>query len=154
MSSHLQYGARGAMPALDEPGLAAFLACQLDVKVAYLFGSLANGRARLGSDVDIAILLADATDILAVAERRLRLMTAVEQFAKGDVDVVILNRASPLLQHEVLRTRHVIYERTQKARVDFEVLAGKIYADEQYHRDFFTQAIFAELREGRFGGRR
>src|SRR5207302_4717121 len=85
--------------------------------------------ARAGSDVDIAILLAAASDILAVAERRLRLMAAVERFATGDVDVVILNHASPVLQHEVLRTRHVIYERTQTARVDFEVRAGKIYAD-------------------------
>jgi hypothetical protein len=67
---------------------------------------------------------------------------------------VILNNASSVLQHEVLRNRHVIYERSRMARVDFEVRAGKIYADEQPHRDFFMQAIFAELREGRFGGRR
>ena len=134
MSSNLQHGARGAIPALDEPGLAAFLAGQPDVQVAYLFGSLANGRARPSSDVDIAILLADASDILAVAERRIRLMAAVEPFAKGDVDIVILNRASSVLQHEVLRTRHVIYERTQRVRVDFEVLAGKFYANEQYYR--------------------
>ena len=146
--------APGATPQLDEPALAAFLADQPDVVVAYLFGSLAQGRATPRSDVDIAILLADASDIVAAAERRLQLMGAVEPFVRGSVDVVILNHASSVLQHEVLRKRHVIYERSRTARVDFEVRAGKIYADEQPHRDFFMQSIFAVLREGRFGGRR
>ena len=145
---------RGAIPIFDESALAAFLASQPDILVAYLFGSLAQGRARPGSDVDVAILLTDASDVLAVADRRLSLMATAERFATGDVDVVILNNASSVLQHEVLRTRHVIYQRSRNARVDFEVRAGKIYADEQWHRDFFTQAICAELREGRFGGRR
>ena len=146
--------APGAVPQLDEPALAAFLAAQPDIVVAYLFGSLAQGRAKPRSDIDIAILLADTSDILAAAERRLQLNGAVEPFVKGVVDVVILNNASSVLQHEVLRNRHVIYERSRMARVDFEVRAGKIYADEQPHRDFFMQAIFAELRESRFGGRR
>src|SRR5436305_31525 len=121
MTSHFPHKPGRVVPALDEPALAACLADQPDVQVAYLFGSLATGRARPGSDVDIAILLADASDSLAVFERRLRLMETAERFAKGDVDLVILNHASPVLQHEVLRTRHVIYERTQRARVDFEV---------------------------------
>ena len=146
--------APGATPQLDEPALAEFLAAQPDVVVAYLFGSLAQGRATPRSDVDIAILLADASDILAVADRRLQLIGAVEPFVRGDVEVVILNSASSVLQHEVLHKRHVIFERSRMARVDFEVRAGKIYADEQPHREFFTEAIFKELREGRFGGRR
>lgn len=58
-------GVPGAMPKLDEPALAAFLKTQPDVMVAYLFGSLAQRRAKPGSDVDIAILLADALDVLA-----------------------------------------------------------------------------------------
>jgi uncharacterized protein len=153
MATEHEIGA-GVSPQLDEPALAAFLAAQPDVVVAYLFGSLAQGRATPHSDVDIAILLADAPDILAVADRRLQLIGAVEPFVRGDVDVVILNNASSVLQHEVLRNRHVIYERSRMARIDFEVRSGKIYADEQHHREFFTEAIFTELREGRFGGRR
>jgi predicted nucleotidyltransferase len=153
MATEHEIGA-GVSPQLDEPALAAFLAAQPDVVVAYLFGSLAQGRATPLSDVDIAILLADAPDILAVADRRLQLIGAVEPFVRGDVDVVILNNASSVLQHEVLRNRHVIYERSRMARIDFEVRPGKIYADEQHHREFFTKAIFTELREGRFGGRR
>ena len=63
----------------------------------------------------------------------MQLLSDVESFVAGDVDVVILNDASSVLQHEVLRKRHVIYERTRTARIDFEVRAGKIYADEQPH---------------------
>src|SRR5262245_35033724 len=109
---------------VDEAGLAAFLATQPDVLVAYLFGSTVQGRATSRSDVDIALLLADASDVLAVAQRRLQLIAALEPFVGAQVDVVILNNASSVLQHEVLRNRHVLYQRTLGARVDFEVLAG------------------------------
>jgi predicted nucleotidyltransferase len=145
---------RPQFPQVDESRLAAFLATQPDVIVAYLFGSLAQGRATPRSDVDVAIVLADASDALAVAQRRLQLIAALEPFVRGEVDVVILNNASSVLQHEVLRHRHVLYGRDQAARVDFEVRAGKIYCDEQPLRDYFAQVMFDEIREGRFGGSR
>ncbi|RME36982.1 MAG: nucleotidyltransferase domain-containing protein, partial [Thermoflexia bacterium] len=37
------------------PFLLEYLAAQPDVVAAYLFGSVAEGRARLQSDVDIAV---------------------------------------------------------------------------------------------------
>jgi predicted nucleotidyltransferase len=142
------------IPQVDELGLAAFLATQTDVWVAYLFGSLAQGRATSGSDVDIAILLADASDPLAVAQRRLRLLAALEPFVSGQLDVVILNQASSVLQHEVLRHRHILYQRDPSIRADFEVRANQVYTDEAPLREYFAQVMFDEIREGRFGGSR
>lgn len=40
------------LPMLDEAGLVAFLATQPDIVAAYLFGSMAQGRAAAHSDVD------------------------------------------------------------------------------------------------------
>jgi len=51
--------------------LTEYLAAQPDVIAAYLFGSQATGRARAGSDVDVAVLL-DEEDSVARFERRLR----------------------------------------------------------------------------------
>ncbi len=141
-------------PHLDEAALAAFLATQPDVLAAYLFGSFAQGRAAPRSDVDVAILLAGEPDVLTAAQRRLQLTAMLEPFSDRSIDVVILNHASAVLQHEVLRFRHVLYERSRTARVDFEVRVGKIYDDEQPLRDFVAQTLFDEIREGHFGGSR
>jgi len=142
------------IPRLDETGLVAFLTAQPDVVAAYLFGSLAEGRAMPHSDVDVAILLADASDALAAGDRQLQLMGELERFADCEVDVVMLNTAPPVLQHQVLASGRLLYERNRRARVDFEVRAGKVYADLQPVRDFLKRSLFQEIREGSFGGRR
>ena len=141
-------------PALDKNGLAAFLATQPDVIAVYLFGSLAEGRATPHSDVDTAILFADASDPLAVGDRQLQLMGELERFTDRDVDVVILNTAPPILQNQVLRHGRLLCERDRRARVDFEVLTGRVYADRQPMRRFFKHALFSEIREGKLGERR
>lgn len=141
-------------PQVDETGLVDFLATQPDVVAAYLFGSLAEGQATPHSDVDTAILLADASDPVAVGDRQLQLMGELERFADREVDVVMLNTAPPILQHQVLASGRLLYERDRRARVDFEVRASQMYADLQPMHDFFRRALFQEIREGRFGGRR
>jgi predicted nucleotidyltransferase len=141
-------------PRLDETNLITFLATQPDVVAAYLFGSLAEERAMPHSDVDIAILLTDGSDSMAVGDRQLQLMGELERFAGREVDVVILNTAPPILQNQVLRHGRLLYERDRRARVDFEVRAGQIYADFQPARNFFKTALFRETQEGRLGGRR
>ncbi|MEP7199523.1 MAG: nucleotidyltransferase domain-containing protein, partial [Chloroflexota bacterium] len=128
-----------------------YLATQPDVVAAYLFGSLAMGRATTRSDVDIAVLLRDGYDIFALDDRRFQLMGALEPFANCEMDVIILNHVPTLLQHEVVRCRRLLYVGDRAARVDFEVRAGKMYADEQPMRDFFTHVMFKEIDEGRFG---
>jgi predicted nucleotidyltransferase len=133
--------------------LVAFLATQPDVAAAYLFGSLAEGRASPRSDVDIAILLAGAPDLLAAGERQLALMGELEQYADREVDVVMLNTAPPILQHQVLRNGRLLYEGNLKDRVEFEVRAGKVYADLKPLRAFFGQALLREIKEAGLGGR-
>jgi predicted nucleotidyltransferase len=141
-------------PPLDEAGLVNYLATQTDVIAAYLFGSLAGERATPRSDVDIAILFADASDPLAVGDRQLQLMGELEQFTDREVDVVILNTAPSILQHQVLRHGRLLCERDRQARVEFEVQAGKTYADLKPMKDFFTKVLFREIKEVGLGGRR
>lgn len=142
------------LPQLDEAGLVAFLATQPDVVAAYLFGSVAKGDATPHSDIDVALLLADAHDSVALLYRQLQLMTDLEPYANRKIDVVILNNASSVLQFQVLRYGRRLYEKDRAARIEFEVRAGKIYADLKPMRDFFHQATLRELKEGRFGQRR
>lgn len=136
------------------PALLEYLAAQPDVVAAYLFGSVAEGRAHPRSDVDIAVLLAADLDEETRFDRRLRLGWEAESIVGRRTDLVVLNDAPPRLQHQVLKHGRLIYERDQAARVEFEVRAGKIYADLKPMYDFFKAALFREIREVGLGRRR
>jgi len=134
--------------------LRGYLATQSDVVAGYVFGSAAQGRARLGSDVDVAVLLSDELDGETRFMRRLRLGAEVEDIIGRRTDLVVLNDAPPLLQHQVLKHGRLIFERDRRARVEFEVRAGKIYADLKPMRRFFQEALFREIQEVGLGGHR
>lgn len=71
---------------------------------AYLFGSMANGRAHRESDVDVGILL-DRRVHPTTAQRfemRLRLTGRLGAAVARDVDLVILNDAPPQLARHIM----------------------------------------------------
>jgi predicted nucleotidyltransferase len=139
---------------LDIQPLVDYLTTQPDVLAAYLFGSHAAGKARPGSDVDLAVLLSEQ-DASQRFERRLRLMGEVEDaLARRPADVVVLNDAPPLLTYQALREGRLIFERDRAARVEFEVRAGQIYTDLIPMRRFFQEALFHEIKESGLGGRK
>lgn len=131
-----------------------YLAAQPDVVAAYLFGSVAEGRARSQSDVDVAVLLAADLDEEARFDRRLRIGWEVERIIGRQTDLVVLNDAPPLLQHQVLKHGRLIFERDRAARVEFEVRAGKIYADLKPMYDFHARDLLQKIKEVGLVGRR
>ena len=138
---------------VDVTALTEYLAAQPDVIAAYLFGSRVTGRARAGSDMDVAVLL-NEEDSVARFERRLQMMVEVSKVCGREADVIVLNDAPPILQNQVLRYGRLLFERDRRARVEFEVQAGKVYADLGPMRRFFQQALFQEIKEVGLGGRR
>lgn len=101
-----------------------------DVAAAYVFGSVALGRTRPESDVDIGILLGTRLAPRRAFELRLRLMTELGSIlGRSDIDLVILNDASPLLAHRVLATGRLVFERSASERVRFQVRTASRYAD-------------------------
>jgi len=145
----------GDRTTFDELAIALrdYFSSQPDVLAAYLFGSWVAGKARSDSDVDTAVLLSEENGV-ARFERRLRLMNEVSDVCGREADVIVLNDAPPLLQHQVLKHGRLIFERDRAARVEFEVRAGKIYADLKPMRRFFQEALFREIQEVGLGGRR
>lgn len=138
---------------IDKTALAAYFADQPNVVAAYLFGSVARERAHARSDVDIAVLLREGMGPLERGEYLLRLINALWGLCGRQVDVVILNQAPPVLQNQVLKYGHLLYERDRAKRVAFEVRARTIYLDLKPMREFYRRALFEEVKEVGLGRR-
>ena len=75
-----------------------------EVLEAYLFGSHACGQAQPRSDVDVAVYVDEGRAEDGVWGYRAQLATELMAALRvNEVDVVVLNRAPPLLYHRVLR---------------------------------------------------
>jgi predicted nucleotidyltransferase len=101
------------------------------VVLAYLFGSQAEGKAGPISDVDIAVLLGPQVDREQWFQVQLDLIGELTGlFHRNDVDVVILNEATPLLAYQVVRYGRILYEdEAMLPAVDFAAHAVSRYAD-------------------------
>lgn len=73
-----------------------------EVELAVLYGSLARGRPRPDSDLDLAVRWCGAADGLR------RLEAQVGRAARRTVDLVHLDEAPPLLRFEIARGRLLV----------------------------------------------
>ncbi len=110
-----------------------------DIAAAYLFGSVAAGRARDDSDVDVAILYRidppPTLDGLGF-----ELAGEMEKALGRSVDLVVLNGAPVDLAHRVLRTGTLVVDLDRRARIAFEVRTRNEYWDlEPYLREYRQQ---------------
>ncbi|MBI1295517.1 hypothetical protein GC175_11235 [bacterium] len=74
-----------------------------DLIAAYLFGSVAAGKAHKQSDVDVALLFSSALDRDAIFSHSLAVGTLLESNLNTRLDVVALNLAPLLLQFKVFQ---------------------------------------------------
>ena len=120
------------------------------VVLAYLFGSQAEGTAGPLSDVDIAVLLGPEVPRERWGDVQIDLIGDLTSlFHCDDVDVVILNRATPLLAWEVVRYGRRIYEPDPDVRVDFETDAFRRYVDTKPLRKLQLQRLAEWIEERR-----
>jgi hypothetical protein len=130
--------------AFDRPGVVA----------ASLFGSQASGTAGALSDVDLAVWLEPrrSRHQRARLARDLR-ATVAETLATDEVDLAVLNDASPLLRHRAIRDGVRLVERDRDARVRLEARALLDYLDTVPLRATLAAGVERRLAEGRFGRR-
>lgn len=110
--------------------IAGVLRPRAEVLEAYLFGSQAAGRAQAHSDIDVAVYVDEQRTSNSgygyAAELTSALMAGLGTNA---VDVVVLNRAPPVLYHRVLRDGERILSRDLKATTTREGYAFSRYCD-------------------------
>jgi len=129
---------------LKETGDGIAAVCRQDEAIiaAYLFGSYAKGSPRAGSDLDIAVLVKEASvDSFSL----LSLSVLLHRVCNREADVVLLNRAGELLKREVRSTGILVFERDSEARKRFEIMGRKSYEDFLHlHRRYAQRVLYRQ----------
>jgi predicted nucleotidyltransferase len=130
--------------ALDREGVIA----------AMLIGSQARGAVGPLSDIDIAVWHEPGLDPAARLRLRLELATvATRALGTDEVDIVLLNGATPLMRHRAIRDGCRLVERDPKARVRFEARALLEYLDTKPLRAELARGLRHRIEEDRLGRR-
>ena len=94
--------------------LQAYLAGRPEVRLAFVFGSVAADRAGRMSDVDLAVYLDKESD-----EIEDQLQADLERVLKKEVDLVVMNRAPATLSWSAIRRGVPVKTQDRKFFLDF-----------------------------------
>lgn len=110
-----------------------------EISVVYLFGSEASGLSNKQSDIDVAILFqrgkVPSMDMLLEIEDELISLT------KREVDLVVLNDATPIIRMQVLKKGKKIAEHDRKDTNSFFVRTLNEYDDLKQVRSVIEKSI-------------
>ncbi|HXU31160.1 MAG TPA: nucleotidyltransferase domain-containing protein [Thermoanaerobaculia bacterium] len=112
-----------------------------NLALAVVFGSLARGALRRGSDVDIGLIVDENSP-----EVRLRLEVDFGRAAGRPVDLIFLDQAPPLLRFEIAREGQVLLERRPYLWADFKAKAMRDWWDWAPYARRIQAAAVARLR--------
>jgi predicted nucleotidyltransferase len=128
--------------ALDREGVVA----------AMLIGSQARGNAGPLSDIDVGVWHEPDLDPSQRLSLQLGLAVAAgSALGTDEVDIVMLNRAPPLLRHRAIRDAVRLVERDPKRRVRFEANALLEFLDTKPLRAEASRGLRKRIEEDRFG---
>ena len=135
--------------------LEKFFSRKREIKFAYLFGSLAKRKNSKLSDIDIAV----SVDKKLIDEKKhpygykTSLITdLMSELHTDKIDLVVLNEATPLLAHRVIRDGILVDCKDESARINFQVQTIHQYIDTEKIRRIQEKYLKERIYSGRFGG--
>lgn len=96
-----------------------------DILLFFVFGSIVKGRAREESDIDIAILFSKKPSI----EVLFKIKDEISEILKKEIDIAVLNVASPILEMQVLKNGKLLFERKKGEYAKFFIKTIELYED-------------------------
>jgi predicted nucleotidyltransferase len=111
-----------------------------DLVAVYRFGSTAQGTATRASDTDLAVL----TGGRIAPARRFDVQEEIAAAIGGDVDLVDLASASPVMSMQVITSGQLLYDGKSDARDRFEDRTFGAYARLNEERRGILERIAAE----------
>jgi predicted nucleotidyltransferase len=124
---------------------ANWLDARFGLDALWLFGSEARGTTRPGSDLDLAALFRRRPSALELRDARAQLAARLGR----DVDLVDLDRASPILAMQVVRHGRLLTEANPARRLRFVAGVPGRYEDLRIVRRQAEQALLERVRRGR-----
>lgn len=113
------------------------------IRVAYLFGSRASGKARTDSDLDLAIALPRELDDVQRGRVKLEVIDALSAKlgSLGErVDVLDLDRAGSAVAFAAISRGRCAFLRERADRVRVEARIARRYDDERPYRELMRAA--------------
>ena len=115
------------------------------INLIFLFGSHAKNRATAKSDLDIGVYLRNHVSSKEVWELQCSL---IDVYKRCDIDLIVLNDASPLLLFDLLLNHKTLYIREDQLLYNFFSWARRRYWQYQGHfRKYALQLESVRLRE-------
>ncbi len=104
-----------------------------NVIFAYLFGSQVSGLATEKSDIDVAVYF----KLPPEGVEKLDYAVKLEDVVKKEIDLVVLNEASPFLRFHILRTGVPLVVKDLEVLAKFKEKAMKDYDEYSYLSEAF-----------------
>lgn len=132
----------------QEKRVVEFLSKQKHVKLAYLFGSVAEGKEGKLSDVDLAVFLDESLSKKERFNLQLKLMSELTGIMKTDkVDLVIMNDVSLSLNYEIIKANHPLVVGDEGKKIDFEHEILSRYLDRRYYEKRWAAEFLKNVAE-------
>jgi len=109
-----------------------------DFLLVFLFGSFAKACSTDESDVDVAIMFEKVPDFYEVSDLKDQLARHIGR----EVDILVLNTASPIIRLQVLKYGQLI-KKDEKVYNDYFVRTLNEYSDLKYMRREAEDSILA-----------
>lgn len=115
------------MAEIERHKIKAYLSGDSAISTAFLYGSQVSGCVNQDSDLDIALLF--DREHLPKTDRLLQLVDDLISITEREVDLLILNDASPIICMQVLRKGEMILDQNHQAYLDFFAKTVSKYDD-------------------------
>lgn len=125
--------------------LTAYFSDQDDIDIVYLFGSVAKGKERGSSDVDIAVLFSEGMPLLEKFGRKLEIAGELEEMLGTEADVIDLEEADIYFVRQVMLNKKLLIDKNVHRRVKFEVNSRRIFFDMKPFYDMYHEQALKRL---------
>lgn len=120
---------------------------KIPVSLSFLHGSLAQDALKPLSDIDVAVLFKNDNYTLKTISAVSDCFCKILQ--REDIDIAVLNRASPLLCMQVLKKGQILYCKNKESLVQFRKKTFARYlATNHLRKQFYnyqTKAVLGDL---------
>ena len=128
--------------------LKEFFESEEGVELAYLFGSAANGKMGVLSDIDIGVYLSGEMQKSGRNQKRLELIGKLTTaLSNNRIDLVIMNDTPPTLNFEIIKPIVPVFVKDEDMKVDVEQRIMSRYLDWKYHEDSLNRAFLKRVME-------